>query len=128
MNLLQSANRLFSVSLSFLFWLYDLAGHNAYCLLSTVIKHLDHKNVLRNLRMQVDIAQVATSLAKVTKAQPSVMIVGAFSDMLRHLRKSIHCSRGDSELGEEIIQWNKKLHAVIDECLVQLSYKVNYSF
>ncbi|XP_051125298.1 protein SEMI-ROLLED LEAF 2-like [Andrographis paniculata] len=100
------------------------SGHNPHCLLSTVIKHLDHKNVLRNPRMQVDIVQVATSLAKVTKAQPSVMIVGAFSDMLRHLRKSIHCSLGVSELGEEIIQWKKKLHTAIDECLVQLSYKI----
>ncbi|KAL2461240.1 Uncharacterized protein Adt_44660 [Abeliophyllum distichum] len=100
------------------------SGHNTHFLLSTVIKHLDHKNVLKNPNMQVDIVQVATSLAQATKVQPSVTIVGAFSDMMRHLRKSIHCSLDDSELGEEIIQWNKKFRAAVDECLVQLSYKV----
>ncbi|PIN14084.1 putative transmembrane protein cmp44E [Handroanthus impetiginosus] len=100
------------------------SGHNTHFLLSTVIKHLDHKNVLKNPTMQIDIVQVAIALARVTKAQPSVTIVGVFSDMMRHLRKSIHCSLDDSELGEEIIQWNKKFHVVIDECLVQLSYKV----
>lgn len=77
--------------------------------------------------MQIDIVQVAISLARVTKTHSSVTIVGAFSDMMRHLRKSIHCSLDDSELGEEIIQWNRKFHSVIDECLVQLSYKVTYS-
>ncbi|KAL8500821.1 hypothetical protein ACS0TY_020416 [Phlomoides rotata] len=100
------------------------SGHNTHLLLSTVIKHLDHKNVLKNPNMQIDIVQVAISMVRVTKAQPSVKIVGAFSDMMRHLRKSIHCSLDDSQLGEEIIQWNRKFHAVIDECLVQLSYKV----
>ncbi|CAA0808906.1 Uncharacterized protein SHERM_11129 [Striga hermonthica] len=100
------------------------SGHNTHFLLSSVIKHLDHKNVLRNPNMQIDIVQVAISLTRLTKAQPSVTIIGAFSDMMRHLRKSIHCSMNDSELGEEIIKWNRKFHSVIDECLVQLSYKV----
>lgn len=103
---------------------FCLAGNNTHLLLSTVIKHLDHKNVLKNPNMQIDIVQVAISMVRVTKAQPSVKIVGAFSDMMRHLRKSIHCSLDDSQLGDEIIQWNRKFHAVIDECLVQLSYKV----
>ncbi|KAL0397581.1 UNVERIFIED_CONTAM: protein SEMI-ROLLED LEAF 2 [Sesamum calycinum] len=100
------------------------SGHNAHFLLSTVIKHLDHKNVLKDPNMQIDIVHVATSLVRVTKPQSSVMIVGAFSDMMRHLRKSIHCSLDDSKLGEDIIQWNRKFHAAIDECLVQLSYKI----
>lgn len=76
--------------------------------------------------MQIDIVQVAISLARVTKAQPSVQIVGAFSDMMRHLRKSMHCTLDDSELGDDVIQWNRKLYSVIDECLVELSYKVSY--
>ena len=76
--------------------------------------------------MQIDIVQVAISLARVTKVQPSVQIIGAFSDMMRHLRKSLHYTLDDSELGDEVIRWNKKFYAVIDECLVQLSYKVNY--
>lgn len=78
--------------------------------------------------MQIDIVQLATSLAQATKAQPSVTIIGAFSDMMRHLRKSIHCSLDDSDLGEEVIQWNRKLYAVVNECLIQMSHKVTFSF
>lgn len=100
------------------------SGQNIHFLLSTLIKHLDHKNVLKNPHMQIEIVEVASSLSKATKAQLSVTIVGAFSDMMRHLRKSIICSLDDSELGEEVIQWNRKLYTAVDECLVQLSLKV----
>ncbi|XP_042010353.1 protein SEMI-ROLLED LEAF 2-like [Salvia splendens] len=100
------------------------SGHNTHFLLCAVIKHLDNKNVLKNPNMQIDIVQIAISLARVTKVQPSVQIIGAFSDMMRHLRKSLHYTLDDSELGDEVIRWNKKFYAVIDECLVQLSYKV----
>ncbi|KAM5552410.1 hypothetical protein ABKV19_026983 [Rosa sericea] len=41
-----------------------------------------------------------------TKVQSSVAIIGALSDMMRHLRKSIHCSLDDSNLGTEVIEWN----------------------
>lgn len=99
-------------------------GQNTHLLLSILVKHLDHRNVLKKPNMQLDIVGVATSLARETKVQPSVAIIGAFSDMMRHLRKSIHCSLDDSNLGAEIIQWNRKFRAVVDECIVQLSRKV----
>ncbi|VFQ91258.1 unnamed protein product [Cuscuta campestris] len=99
-------------------------GHNTHYLLCTLIKHLDHKNVIKNPDMQIDIIDVATALARVTKVEPSVTIVGAFSDMMRHLRKSIHCSINDTDLGEEVRNWNRRYRAAVDECLVQLSYKV----
>ncbi|KZV47262.1 hypothetical protein F511_07685 [Dorcoceras hygrometricum] len=102
----------------------EKSDYNTHFLLSTVIKHLDHKNVLKIPDMQIDIVQLATSLAQETKAQPSVTIIGAFSDMMRHLRKSIHCSLDDSDLGEEVINWNRKLYAVVNECLIQMSHKV----
>ncbi|XP_031127756.1 uncharacterized protein LOC116029856 isoform X2 [Ipomoea triloba] len=105
-------------------FIMENSGHNTHFLLSTLIKHLDHKNVLKNPNMQVDIVEVATSLTQHTKVQPSATVMGAFSDMMRHLRKSIHCSLDDSDLGEEVIQWNKKYRTVVDECLVQMSLKV----
>lgn len=74
--------------------------------------------------MQVHIIDIAACLAQATKVQPSVTILGAYSDMIRHLRKSIHCSLDDSNLGSEIIQWNRKFGAAVDQCLVQLSRKV----
>lgn len=105
----------------------QFAGQNIHFLLSILIKHLDHKNVLENPSMQLDIVDVATSLARQTKVQPSVAIIGALSDMMRHLRKSIHCSIDDTNLGAELIQWNQKYQAAVDDCLVQLSHKVTHS-
>lgn len=95
--------------------------HFVLCIL---IKHLDHKNVLKKPNMQLDIVDVVTCLAQQTKVQPSMAIVGALSDMMRHLRKSIHCSLDDSNLGNEIIEWNRRFQAAVDACLVQLSHKV----
>ncbi|KAB2052142.1 hypothetical protein ES319_A12G099300v1 [Gossypium barbadense] len=99
-------------------------GENTHFLLSILIKHLDHKNVLKKPSMQLHIVHVATSLAQQTKVQPSVAIIGALTDMMRHLRKSIHCSLDDSNLGAEVIEYNQNFRAAVDECLVQLSNKV----
>ncbi|XP_048232034.1 protein SEMI-ROLLED LEAF 2 isoform X3 [Ricinus communis] len=102
----------------------EKSGQKTHFVLSILIKHLDHKNVLKKPNMQLDIVEVATRLARQTRIQPSVAIIGALSDMMRHLRKSIHCSLDDSDLGTEIIEWNRKFRATVDECLVQISYKV----
>ena len=74
--------------------------------------------------MQLDIVEVTTALAQHVKADPSVAIIGAVSDVMRHLRKSIHCSLDDANLGAEIKNWNKNLREVVDKCLTELSYKV----
>lgn len=75
--------------------------------------------------MQLDIVHVATSLAQQTKVLSSVAIIGALSDMIRHLRKSIHCSLHDSTLGNEMIQYNLKFETAVEQCLVKLSQKVS---
>ncbi|KAH1258100.1 Protein EFR3 cmp44E [Glycine max] len=113
----------FSVLKDMLF-LMDDSEKNTHVLLSTLIKHLDHKIVLKEPQMQLDIVEVATSLAPYAKVQPSVSIVGAVSDMMRHLRKCIHCSLDDSNLAPDVINWNKNFKKVVDRCLVQLSNKV----
>ncbi|XP_061353917.1 protein SEMI-ROLLED LEAF 2-like [Gastrolobium bilobum] len=100
------------------------SGQNTHLLLSILVKHLDHKNVLKNPNMQLDIVGVITHLAQQTRVQQSVAIIGALSDMMRHLRKSIHCSLDDSNLGDEVIQWNQKYRMEVDECLVQLTMKI----
>ncbi|CAJ1934197.1 unnamed protein product [Sphenostylis stenocarpa] len=100
------------------------SGQNTHLLLSILVKHLDHKNVLKNPNMQLDLVGVITQLAQQTRVQQSVAIIGALSDMMRHLRKSIHCSLDDSNLGSEIIQWNQRYRAEVDACLVQLTIKI----
>lgn len=86
-----------------------------------LIKHIDHKTVLKEPNMQLDIVEVATSLAQYAKVQPSVSIIGAVSDMMRHLRKTIHCSLDNSNLDTN---WNKNFREVVDKCLVILANKV----
>ncbi|KAF2598066.1 hypothetical protein F2Q68_00007621 [Brassica cretica] len=88
------------------------------------IDELLSANVLKKPRMQLDIVHVATSLAQQTKVLSSVAIIGALRDMIRHLRKSIHCSLHDSTLGNEMIQYNLKFETAVEQCLVKLSQKV----
>lgn len=99
-------------------------GQNTHVLLSTLIKHLDHKNVLKQPKMQLEIIEVTTSLAQHAKVESSVAIIGAVSDLMRHLRKSIHCSLDDVDLGADVKNWNKSYREAVDKCLVELSYKV----
>lgn len=78
--------------------------------------------------MQVDIIEVTTSLAHDTKKEASVAIVGAITDVIRHLRKSVHLALDDADLGADVIKGNRRFHEVVDECLVELSSKVPFIF
>ncbi|XP_073306164.1 protein SEMI-ROLLED LEAF 2-like isoform X1 [Primulina huaijiensis] len=102
--------------------LMDNSGQNTHLLLSLLVKHLDHKSVLKQPGMQLDIVEVVTALARLTKIQSSIAIVSAVSDIMRHLRKSIHYS-----LEDDSIKWNRKFHEAVDECLTALSSKVGDS-
>ncbi|XP_051138903.1 protein SEMI-ROLLED LEAF 2-like [Andrographis paniculata] len=104
--------------------LMDDTGQNAHFLLSTLIKHLDRKSVVKQPDMQLDIVQVVTALARLTKTEPSVAMVSALNDVMRHLRKSIHLSLDSSNLGDDLVKANRKFHDAVDECLTELSSKV----
>ncbi|KAL3632475.1 hypothetical protein CASFOL_025459 [Castilleja foliolosa] len=104
--------------------LIDDSGQNTHLLLSILVKHLDHKNVVSQPEMQLDIVEVVTGLAKLTKVQSSVAIVSAVSDIMRHLRRCIHNSLDDANLGEILIKSNIKFRDVVDQCLTELSSKV----
>jgi hypothetical protein len=82
-----------------------------------LIKHLDHKNVVSQPQMQINIVEIT---AQQSKLPSSMAIVGAISDLARHLRKSMHCSSEASNLSDDINNWNKSFQATIEECLVQL--------
>ncbi|KAK3011819.1 hypothetical protein RJ639_010626 [Escallonia herrerae] len=123
-NLWPTAHRLAFPVLKDMQFLMDDSGQNRHFLISILVKHLDHKNVLKQPDMQLDIVEVIASLARHTKIQPSVALVGAVSDVMRHLRKSIHYSLDDADLGADLIKWNRKFREAVDECLVELSYKV----
>ncbi|EHA8590069.1 Protein EFR3 B [Cocos nucifera] len=104
--------------------LMEKAGQNTHLLISILIKHLEHKAVLKQPDLQLNIVEVTASLAEQSKAQASVSIIGAISDLVRHLRKTMHCTLGSQELGNDIIRWNNKFQTAVDECIVQLSKKL----
>ncbi|KAI3838111.1 hypothetical protein MKW98_009062 [Papaver atlanticum] len=104
--------------------LMENSGQNTHLLLSILIKHLDHKNVIKQPDMQLDILDVTTCLARYSRVQASMSIMGTVSDLMRHLRKSMHCSLDDSNLGADLTQWNRKLQEAVDKCLVQIVNKV----
>ncbi|CAL1385087.1 unnamed protein product [Linum trigynum] len=104
--------------------LMEKSGYNSHVLLSMLIKHLDHKSILKDPNMQLDVLNVTTSLAQQAKIEPSIEIIGAVSDVIRHLRKSLHCSVDDANLGADVRSWNKNLRKAVDKCLGELSNKV----
>ncbi|XP_072952625.1 protein SEMI-ROLLED LEAF 2-like [Typha angustifolia] len=104
--------------------LMEKSGQNTHLMISALIKHLEHKAILKQPSLQLSIVEVTATLAEQSKAQASVAIIGAISDLVRHLRKTMHFSLDSKELGDEITKWNDKFRKAVDECLVQLSKKV----
>lgn len=106
-----------------LIW-HQPAGENNHLLLSILIKHLDHKNVIKQPRMQISIVNVTTHLAQQSKQQASVAIIAAISDLMRHLRKCMQYSVESMKLGDSNSELNTILHAALEQCILQLSNKV----
>ncbi|XP_059446358.1 protein SEMI-ROLLED LEAF 2 isoform X1 [Corylus avellana] len=104
--------------------LLEESGDNSHLLLSILVKHLDHKNVVKQPLVQINIVNVTTQLAKNAKQQASVAIIGAISDLIKHLRKCLqNLSEASSPRGATD-KWNTDLHLALAECLSQLSIKV----
>ncbi|KAH0924703.1 hypothetical protein HID58_016959 [Brassica napus] len=105
-------------------FLMELSGQRTHFILSMLIKHLDHKSVLKQPRMQLSILELTTSLAENAKVEHSVAIVSAISDIMRHLRKCMHSSLDESNLPTDVANCNRLASVAVDKCLVQLTKKV----
>ncbi|KAM0938135.1 hypothetical protein DsansV1_C23g0175011 [Dioscorea sansibarensis] len=104
--------------------LMEESGQSSHLLISTLIKHLDQKAVLKQPDMQLNIVEVTTGLVKHSRSQASVALLTAISDLVRHLRRTMHCALCNLDLGDDIIKWNNEFCAALDDCLVQLCKKV----
>lgn len=98
-------------------------GENTHLLVSMLVKHLEHRTVLKQPDMQLNIIEVTTCLMNQSRAQNSNAIMGALTDMVKHLRKSMQLP-SETVHGEEDIKWNNKYRKLVDECLVHLARKV----
>ncbi|KAI8537576.1 hypothetical protein RHMOL_Rhmol09G0034800 [Rhododendron molle] len=99
-------------------------GLNSHLLLSILVKHLDHKNIVKQPVRQIDIVNVATQLAQNAKQEASVAIIGAISDLMKHLRRCMQYSAEASSPSDSLEKWNTELPSALEKCILQLSNKV----
>ena len=85
---------------------------------------MEHKNVAKQPHIQVNIVNVITVLAQNAKPQSSVAIIGAITDLMRHLRKCLQNSAELSSSGDDIDKYNTDLQLGLEKCIAQLSNKV----
>ncbi|CAI8592214.1 unnamed protein product [Vicia faba] len=100
------------------------SGNNSHLLLSILVKHLDHKNVAKKPILQIDIINTTTQVAQNVKPQASVAIIGAISDLIKHLRKCLQNSAEASDTENDAYKFNTKFQSAIEMCILQLSNKV----
>ncbi|MED6206006.1 hypothetical protein PIB30_022896 [Stylosanthes scabra] len=110
--------------LTYLQSLLAVSGDNSHLLLSILVKHLDHKNISKKPTLQIDIINITTHLAQNVKQQSSVAIIGAISDLIKHLRKCLQHSAESSSVGGDAYKLNIELQSAIERCILQLSNKV----
>jgi len=85
---------------------------------------LDHKNVAKQPILQIDIIKTTTQLAQNVKQQASVAIIGAISDLIKHLRKCLQNLAEASSIGDGTYRLNTELQSALEMCILQLSKKV----
>lgn len=93
-------------------------------MLSILIKHLDHKNVAKQPRVQIHIVDIATQLTQSAKLQASVAIIGAITDLIKQLRKCLQNAAELSNSVDGMAKWNADLQYALENCISQLSKKV----
>ena len=92
--------------------------------MANLVKHLDHRNVAKQHLVQIDIVNVTTRFEQNAKQEATVEIVGAISDLIKHLKKCLQNSDEMSNAGNCIDKQNADLQFAIEKCILQLSNKV----
>ncbi|KAL0884507.1 hypothetical protein Bca101_008488 [Brassica carinata] len=99
------------------------SGENCHVLVSSLIKHLDHKNVMKQQGIQVNMVNVATCLALHAKQQASGAMTAAIADLMKHLRKCLQ-NAAESDLSADESKQNSDQQNALENCITELSNKV----
>ncbi|XP_075100161.1 protein SEMI-ROLLED LEAF 2 isoform X4 [Nicotiana tabacum] len=110
--------------LMYLQCLLEESGENSHLLLSILVKHLDHKNIVKQPDIQISIVNVVTHLAENAKEQASTTIVGVIGDLIKHLMKCMQYSAEASSSKDRLDNSNSNLQSALERCILQLSNKV----
>ncbi|KAK7392085.1 hypothetical protein VNO78_20512 [Psophocarpus tetragonolobus] len=92
---------------------------NQRLILTSVIHHLDHKNVMNDPQLKTCVVQVATSLAMQIRSGRGLAEIGFVGDLCRHLRKSLQAS--SEYVGEQELNLNILLQNSIEDCLLEIA-------
>lgn len=103
---------------------FPISGNQQF-ILSSVIHHLDHKNVSHDPQVKSNVVQIATSLARQIRTEAVFWDSGFISDLCRHLRKSLQATV--DPVGEEVLNLNISLQNTIEDCLLEIAKGVNPS-
>ncbi|CAH1412502.1 unnamed protein product [Lactuca virosa] len=110
--------------LKYLQMVLEESDDKSHLLLSILIKHLDHKDVIKQPVIQMHIVNVATQLSQYVKQQASVPIVGAITDLIKHLRKCLQNLSEPSSPRVGPISSYMDLQCALEKCISSLSHKV----
>lgn len=105
--------------LIFSFCFFGLLAGNEQGLITAVIRHLDHKNVVHDPKVKSDIIQISAGLVRQLRSQNVVPEIGVISDLCRHLRKSLQATV--DVVGPEESGWNSSLQSSIQNCLLEIA-------
>lgn len=99
--------------------LLEDSEESCHLILSILVKHLDHKGILKQANMQIYVVKVATELVQSAKQYASAAIIGAMSDLMKHLRKCMLHSAEASNLPDK-----SDLQNTLESCISHFSQKV----
>uniref|UniRef100_A0A1J3FGI8 Protein EFR3-like protein n=1 Tax=Noccaea caerulescens TaxID=107243 RepID=A0A1J3FGI8_NOCCA len=99
------------------------SGENCHVLVSSLIKHLDHKNAVKQQGLQVNMVNVATCLVLHAKQQASGAMNAVIADLIKHLRKCLQ-NAAESDVSADETRQNSELQHALENCISELSNKV----
>ena len=95
-------------------------------LVSSLIKHLDHKNVTKQQGIQVNMVKVATCLVVHAKQGASGAMTAVIAELIKHLRKCLQ-NAAESDLSADETKQNSELQHALENCIAELSNKVSWT-
>ncbi|XP_033132325.1 protein SEMI-ROLLED LEAF 2 isoform X2 [Brassica rapa] len=99
------------------------SGGNCHVLVSSLIKHLDNKNVTKQQGIQVNMVKVATCLVVHAKQGASGAMTAVIAELIKHLRKCLQ-NAAESDLSADETKLNSELQLALENCIAELSNKV----
>jgi hypothetical protein len=101
----------------------EKSSGNEQLILTSVIRHLDHKNVLYDPQIKSDMIQTATLLARQLRSRGIAAELVVAGDLCRHLRKTLEAMESASI---EELNLNESLQNFLQDCLLEVVTGVCY--